>query len=257
MERQARTAGAFVTVSSTQGTLDRQLETVRLLRSLRPRALVLTSSRFEANALEGRLLKELLAYESEGGRVVIVGATDMPFSSIRFDDHGAGRLIGAHIARSGHRRVAILGGPPERGNMSARVAGFAEGLRDGDVTDIRVVGCEVSRQGGFDAATRLVGEGLGETDAVLAVNDVIAVGALSALRAQGIDVPSDVSLTGIDDIQLSSDVTPRLTTVALPLARVGTSSIRLALGTGKDATHLNVRGKLMVRESTADRTRQN
>ena len=67
MERQARDAGAFVTVSSTHGTAERQLETVRLQRALRPRALILTSSRLGTNALGGRLLDELLGYEREGG----------------------------------------------------------------------------------------------------------------------------------------------------------------------------------------------
>ncbi|MDR8410302.1 LacI family transcriptional regulator [Nonomuraea sp. 3-1Str] len=252
MERRASMAGAFVTVSSTRATPERQLDTVRQLRALRPRALVLTSSRFEAGALGGRLLKELLAYEREGGRIVIVGGTDMPFSSIGFDDHGAGRAAGAFAARSGHRRVAIFAGNHARMSMSARVAGIVQGLREGgvDERDIRIVECEVSRQGGFDAAARLAASGMAGTDAVLAVNDVIAIGALSAFRAAGVAVPEDVSVTGVDDIQLASDVTPRLTTVSLPLARVGALSIRLALARTPRLRRLVVRGELVVREST-------
>ena len=228
MERRARMSGVFVTVCSTQAAPDRQLDAVRLLRSLRPRALVLASSRFGAGELDSRLLAELHAYERDGGRVVVVGVTHGSFDSIAFDNHGAGRLVGEHIAGTGHRRVTILAGPAERVNFSGRVAGMVEGLRAGGVQPrhIRIAYGEAGRQGGFDAARELPA---GHRDAVLAVNDVIAIGALSALRAAGVAVPGDVSVTGIDDIQLAVDVTPRLTTVGLPLAHVGAESIRLAL----------------------------
>lgn len=255
MERQARTAGAFVTVSSTHGTSKRQLETVRRLRALRPRALVLTSSRIRANALQGRLRNELLAYEGEGGRVVIVGDTDMPFDSIGFDNRGAARAVGRYVAESGHRRVAILAGVRGQATAAARMAGFMEGLQEGGVATrrIRIEHCEVSRQGGFDATQRLLAEGLRDTDAVLAANDVIAIGAMSALRAAGVSIPAELSVTGIDDVQLAVDVTPRLTTVALPLADVGAEAIRLAMSERAEPRRLTVHGHLVVRDSTKAR----
>lgn len=249
MERRARMSGVFVTVCSTQAAPDRQLDAVRLLRSLRPRALVLASSRFGAGELDSRLLAELHAYERDGGRVVVVGVTHGSFDSIAFDNHGAGRLVGEHIAGTGHRRVTILAGPAERVNFSGRVAGMVEGLRAGGVQPrhIRIAYGEAGRQGGFDATRELPA---GHRDAVLAVNDVIAIGALSALRAAGVAVPGDVSVTGIDDIQLAVDVTPRLTTVGLPLAHVGAESIRLALRERTEPEHLTVRGRLIIRAST-------
>ncbi|WP_165368085.1 LacI family DNA-binding transcriptional regulator, partial [Phytoactinopolyspora endophytica] len=76
MEQQARNSGAFVTVSPTHGTPERQLETIRRLRALRPRALVLTTGRVDGDVLGGRLVDELSVYQREGGRVVIVGDTD-------------------------------------------------------------------------------------------------------------------------------------------------------------------------------------
>lgn len=252
MERQARTTGVFVTVSATRGDPERQLETIRRLRALRPRALVLTSGRIDAEALSGRLLAELRAYEGEGGRVVVVGDTDMPFPSVRFDNHGAAVRLGRHMAESGHRRVAIIAGAGGQAAPMARAAGFLAGLRAGGVeeSDVRTVHCAVSREGGFDAAQRLLAEGLRGTDAILAANDLIAVGALRALRAAGVVVPDDVSLTGFDDIGLAVNVTPRLTTVALPLAHAGVEAIRLALGEPGPVTHVTVEGRLVVRDST-------
>ncbi|MBZ3900435.1 LacI family DNA-binding transcriptional regulator [Streptomyces griseiscabiei] len=255
MERQAREAGAFVTVSSTHGTAERQLETVRLQRALRPRALILTSSRLDANALGGRLLDELVGLENEGGRVVIVGDTDMPFDSISFDNHGAAKELAEYVAELGNQRVAIFAGLRDLGNVSARTAGFVAGLRDGGVEErhIRIVHSAVSRQGGFDAARRLVTDGLEPPQVVLAANDTIAIGAMSAFRADCVAVPTDISVTGFDDIELATDVTPRLTTVSLPLARAGAEAVRLALEPRAEAVHLVMRGQVVVRDSTVIR----
>ncbi|MFD8496705.1 LacI family DNA-binding transcriptional regulator [Amycolatopsis sp. NPDC059657] len=250
MEREASTAGAFVTVSATRGDPERQLETIHRVRALRPRALVLTSGRVSADALAGRLLAELRAYEHDGGRVVIVGDTDLPFHSVGFDNLGAARVLGRHVAEKGHRRVAIIAGARQAA-QSARTTGFVDGLRTGGVEEsaVRIVHCEVSREGGFDAARRLAAEGLDGTDAILAANDLIAVGVLRALREAGVMVPRDVSLTGFDDTRLAVNVTPRLTTVALPLAYAGTEAIRLALGEPDAVTHVTVEGRLVVRDS--------
>lgn len=280
MERQARAVDAFVSVSSTRGAPERQLDTVRTLCAFRPRALVLTSSRIDAGALGGRLLDELLRYRRQGGRVVIFGDTDMPFDSISIDNRASARLMGAHLAGTGHRRAVILAGTRDRANVSARATGFMAGLLAGglDVQDVRIINCEVSRRGGFEATSRLIADGLAGTDAIVAANDVIAIGALSACRAAGIDVPGRLSVTGFDDIPLAVDVTPRLTTVALPLAGIGAEAIRLALAaeapastdselrgatvdtgradpaaSGAVLTRETVLGSLVVRDSTTAR----
>jgi LacI family transcriptional regulator len=235
MERQARTVDAFVSVTATRGVLELQLAAVRTVAGFRPRALVLTSSRITPETLGGRLLDELLAYERRGGRVVIFGAFDLPFDSIRVDDRGSARLIGVHLAARGHRRVVILAGTRDRTYTSDRTNGLMEGLlSEGvDARDVRVVECEVSRRGGQDAANALIHSGLSTVDAIAAINDDIAIGVLSACRAAGVEVPGDVSVTGFDDIPIVADLTPRLTTVAPPFAEIGARAIRMAL-TGAD-----------------------
>jgi LacI family transcriptional regulator len=216
---------------------------------------VLTSGRVDAAAAGGRLLEELRAYEGDGGRVVIVGDSDLSFDSISFDNHGAGRLVGDHLAGTGHRRVAILAGPRGQAAVGARTRGLVDGLLAGGLRrrDIRLVYGEVSRQGGIDAAGELVAAGLRGTDAVAAANDVIAIGAMTVLRAAGIRVPDDVSVTGFDDIPLAVDLTPRLTTVALPLGEAGAEAIRFATRPRSATAHLLMRGRLVVRESTLAR----
>jgi LacI family transcriptional regulator len=255
MEREARTVDAFVTVASTGGTPPRQLETVRLMCALRPRALVLTSSRLYADMVEGQLLRELLDYERDGGRVVIFGDTDMPFDAIRVDNRASATPVGEYLARTGHRRVTIVAGATDRANLSDRAAGFTDGLVAGGVDgdDIGVVHCEVSRQGGFTAVERLLASGPLDTDALVCANDAIAIGAMSALRRDGVRVPDDVSVTGFDDIPLATDVTPRLTTVMVPLARIGQDAIRLALGDHQEPRRTTEHGELVLRDSTRAR----
>ncbi len=256
MERQARTVDAFVTVSATRAIAERQLETVRTLCAFGPRAVVITSGRTEATPFDERIVEELRAYERGGGRVVAYGDLDLPFDSLGIDDYGSARLMGEHLAATGHRRVVLLADVRGRSYARPRSSGFRDGLLAGGAgpEHIRLVECTVSRAAAFAATSRLIREGL-DVDAIVAVNDTVAIGALKACRAAGVDVPGDVSVTGFDDVPLAEDVTPRLTTVALPFDEIGARSIRLALAADPPAGRARetVRGTLVVRESTADR----
>jgi LacI family transcriptional regulator len=91
-----------------------------------------------------------------------------------------------------------------------------------------------------------------DVDAILAMNDLIAIGALAALNAAEVPVPvpERISVVGFDDIPLAADVTPRLTTLALPFQRVGAEAIRRAIDAdGEDPEPLRVGGTLVVRQS--------
>ncbi|GAA2848003.1 LacI family transcriptional regulator [Actinoplanes cyaneus] len=254
MERQARTVGAFVSVAQTRGVPERQFETVRTLCAFRPRALVLTSTRVEGTARNVRLIEELRAYERNGGRVVIYGSVDLPFDSVRFDDRTSARLVGEHLAATGHRKILILAGTPDRAFAASRHAGFVAGLAGGDIDTAE---CEVSRQGGYDAVMTALDTGrLDGVDAIVAVNDVVAIGALSACRDAGIAVPGRLSVTGFDDVPLASDVTPRLATLALPHAASGARAVEMALADvvpGRAPIREVVVGTFLARESCAPR----
>ncbi|MEV6350096.1 LacI family DNA-binding transcriptional regulator [Actinoplanes sp. NPDC051851] len=258
MERQARTVDAFVTITSTRGTPERQVTAVRTLGGFRPRALVLTTSRINATQPHTRLLEELTAYERNGGRVVIYGSVDLPpdlpFDSISVDDRASARAMGEYVGGSGHRRPVILAGTRQRSFAAARTSGFVEGmLATGvDVQDIRILNCEVSRAGGFDAARALIDEGLDDRDVIVAVNDVVAVGALAACRAAGVAVPDQISVTGFDDIPLARDLMPGLTTMVLPFAEIGLRAIQMAVTEPRRIREW-VTGSLVIRGSTTTR----
>jgi len=93
-------------------------------------------------------------------------------------------------------------------------------------------------------------------DCVFAVNDVMAVGALSRLHEAGVRVPDDGAIAGFDDSSTARDVTPALTTVSLPLRDVGSSAIELALTAGDrtDPDVVTITGEVVLRASTPPRS---
>jgi LacI family transcriptional regulator len=162
------------------------------------------------------------------------------------------RDLARALAGLGHRRLAVLAGPPELLTARDRRVGFVEGLREAGVADeVRIVPGAFTRDGGYAAAARLVADGLDVT-CVFAVNDVMAVGAMAAFRDHGLAIPEDISVAGFDDIQTLRDLVPSLTTVGLPLEEMGEQAATLALDTepGAGPRTLRVRGEVVLRAST-------
>jgi LacI family transcriptional regulator len=99
---------------------------------------------------------------------------------------------------------------------------------------------------------RLIERGLDGVDVVFAVNDVMAIGALSRLREAGISVPEQIGVAGFDDIATARDVTPALTTVQLPLEEIGRLALELALRPREDGEPevKTLGGTVLLRAST-------
>lgn len=119
--------------------------------------------------------------------------------------------------RLGYRRHAILGGPLTFLTAIDRVNGYRRGLTAAKLSvapELMIEG-DFTREGGYRAAEQLL-DRLDQVDCIFAVNDIMAVSAMAALRDHGISVPGDVALAGFDDIATLRDVTPRLTTVQIP-----------------------------------------
>ena len=124
-----------------------------------------------------------------------------------------------------------------------------------DVPPELVVEGAFSREGGYRDVSRLL-EVDRSIDCVFAVTDVMAVGAMAGLRREGLEPGTDVGVAGFDDIAMLADVTPSLTTVALPLATIGARAVDLALAAEGElpAVDRRISGELQLRESTPRRT---
>jgi LacI family transcriptional regulator len=143
---------------------------------------------------------------------------------------GAQALARALVAL-GHRRFAVLAGPHGLLTARDRLDGFRAGLAAWPVPleEVRVIHGAFSRDGGYEAMSAILAAGEPRPDCVFAVTDVMAMGALARLRAGGLAVPADIALAGFDDIATLRDVYPPLTTVRLPLKRMGEMAANLIL----------------------------
>ncbi|WP_424530525.1 LacI family DNA-binding transcriptional regulator [Sphaerisporangium viridialbum] len=237
-----------VTIGTTYRDPQREIALVATLNAQRARAVLIAGSRVVDDAMIRSLRAELDFYRASGGRVAMIGQDLLGTDTVTPLNHDGARKLAVALAGQGHRRFAVLAGPPNLYTAIDRAAGFAQGLRELDLPAPIVVNGGFDRDGGYDAAVELVSMETGAT-CVFAVNDVMAVGALAAFREQGVDVPGDLSMAGFDDIASLRDLAPALTTVRLPLARMGSLALDLALSPDDVPRRTPVEGEVVLRES--------
>jgi LacI family transcriptional regulator len=175
---------------------------------------------------------------------------------VGFDNRRAGRIAAEHLLSLGHRTFGIISGILQHNDRaSARIAGVRDALADAGlgIPDWRISQQSFTLAGGRAGLTALLSLDEPPT-AVIGGNDLLAAGALFEAQARRIRVPRQLSIVGMDNLELSQHVTPALTTVNLPTAALGRRAAELVLarleGTGKPrAIELPI--DLVVRESTA------
>lgn len=251
--READHEHLIVTIAETGRDTDRELALVRALRGQRPRAVILAASRREGDPNSDALEAELRAYESNGGRVAFVSTTDFDFRTVRLDNRAGAEALARDLTGLGYRRFAALGGAEGIRTADERLAGFRAGLDATGATLRRVVRAGFTRDGGDAAMRQLLDEGLDGTQLVFAANDVMALGAMSALREAGLTPGADVAIAGFDGIAAVGDTTPPLTTVRIPLEEVGRRAVRLALGVVAPDDGTPVPTEVLLRGSTPPR----
>ncbi|MGN6334204.1 MAG: LacI family DNA-binding transcriptional regulator [Motilibacteraceae bacterium] len=236
--REAERHELLVSIASTGRDPRAELDHVASLRRHRARLIVLVGSRTTDEADDRRLAAELAAFRDEGGSVVAVSQPRLGVDTVAIENRAGGRALGRALHDLGYRRCAVLGGPKELLTAADRLAGFREALarRGAPLRPDLVLHGDFTRDGGHAAMRGLLAHcaearlQLGtDVDAVFAVNDVMAVGAMTALREAGITLPGRLGVAGFDDIATLRDVHPPLTTVQVPLEDVGARAVRLAL----------------------------
>ena len=163
-----------------------------------------------------------------------------------------------HLGELGHTAVTYVAGPEASWTDGVRWQALREAGHELDIV-VRRVG-PVQRPT-IDAGLRIVGEVLGQpTTAVIAYNDVLAIGIIKGLHRRGIAIPDDVSVIGVDNVMLTEVVDPELTTVASPLFSQGRTAVKNLVamigGAVPTGEPLVLPVKLVVRRSTAQRSRK-
>jgi LacI family transcriptional regulator len=244
----------LVCLSSTTEREAGEREYVALMRAQRARAVILIGSRSDDVRELAGLRAEIDAFTSSGGRTACIGQDLLGVDTILPENAAGAEALARALVVQGHRRFAVLAGPRNLLTAQHRLAGFLEGLRAWSVTvDPRlIINGAFTRDGGYEAMSTILAMGGPPPDCVFAANDVMAVGALARLRAAGLSVPGDVGLAGFDDISTLRDVYPPLTTVRLPLERMGEMAARLVLTEGEadQPRVIPIPGEVILREST-------
>lgn len=160
---------------------------------------------------------------------------------VGFDFFSGGYMATKYLLDCGHRDIAFISGPIDRPSRNQYFDGYRRALKDAGLRlNNRRVILHTSNNESSDASTEMefrTGWELARNllqsdylpDAVVAVNDMIAIGALKYFESEGIQVPRDISIIGFDDISISAMVSPALTTIAQPTIETGRLASRILL----------------------------
>ena len=200
-ERAAAAAGHTLVMADTQ---ENPAAEERVVRNLGPAVdgFVICSSR-----LPDRALHEC----AEQGPVTLVNRQVTGLDSVVSDYQSGTRQIVDHLASLGHQGFVFLGGPPESWSGARRWRGLQRAARTRRMSAVRHGPYQPNLSGGAAAADSALAIG---ATALVAHNDLLAIGMLGRLRERGVSVPGDVSVIGFDDIFGSEFCAPPLTTLA-------------------------------------------
>ncbi len=188
------------------------------------------ADRVDGLVLFGRTVDDAVVAELDRRRVPLVllarpaaGTAD----SVRAESHSTSRVLTDHLLGHGYRRIAFVGDPNGSPDAADRWAGFVDAHRALHREPWRpAVECAFRESDGREAAAVLFA-GPERPDAIVGANDEIAMGVLGAARTVGLRVPSDLAVTGWDDIPAARHLAPPLTTVRQPMLDLGRRAAEL------------------------------
>jgi len=241
-----------VTIADMDRYVDQTVRVIRRLRQMKPQALLLAGSRIGTPQAQDALNAELNLYIDAGGRVVVIGDDDLAFDSVPVPrKQGAFDLV-ASMVDLGYRNACVITNDNESSTGRSWFEGICDGAR---ATGLRIDQAPTpdvlpSRDAGWAAMKDVLASHDVEMDLVIASSDMVAIGAMSALRDAGYEPGRDIGVAGFGNIVSSSEVLPSLTTVDLCLSQAGEVAVDLALGveTGKQSEPAVAR--VLLRDST-------
>jgi LacI family transcriptional regulator len=244
-------AGYSGLIVNTDNDPQREQAQVALLRARQVEGLIVATA-----LLEHPLLERL---HREGVPMVMInrrpGGVDVP--SVTPDDAVGIDLAVDHLARLGHHRIAHLAGPPTTSTGADRAQAFRTAMRDRGLDDdpSLVVYCSFwSEDAGAAALRQLLDAGSAPT-AVVAGNDLIALGCYQVFAERAISCPDEMSVVGFNDMPFLDKLAPPMTTVAIPHQQIGAEAAGLLLdaiaGPERPARAVLLPVSLVTRGSTA------
>ncbi|ANJ55332.1 LacI family transcriptional regulator [Pseudomonas silesiensis] len=241
--------GYCVILCNSDDNPDKQRSYLRVLLEKRIDGLIVASAGGDAGLAQG------LAGVRTPMVIVDRGLEGVDADLVRIDHEYGAYLATRHLLELGHRDIATIGGPANTSVAQMRLAGYCRALQEAGVTvpRERMLESDFTSTGGYDAAAILLAKN--PPSAIFAGNDMIGIGVLRAAAERNIRVPTELSVIGFDDIQISRYVYPALTTVGQSILQLGEMAAEVLLrriATPAMATDQRiVTPSIVLRESTA------
>ncbi len=148
--------------------------------------------------------------------------------SVEADNKAGSYQLTEYLLHRGYGRIAYIAGPREVSTARDRLVGFRAAMADANLEPMAVLYGNFTYESGYENARTILQKHVG-VDAIMAANDLMAIGAIRAGEDLGLSVPMDVGMTGFDHISLLEFVEPQLTTVHIPAYQMGQEAMKLFL----------------------------
>ena len=249
LQSQLKQLGYTLIVASHEYNIDEELHEVKtLLRQGIEAVMVVGSTHHDQlyQLLEGQQIPFVCCWAAN---------PDSPHPYIGFDNRRAAQKMTDYLLDLGHREFAVIAGHTRNNDRATeRLAGTRQALEaqgielDDSVVLERAYSVKQGRE-----AMRILLQNDTQPTAVVCGNDVLALGALAECQASGIRVPEEISITGFDDLDISAQLIPALTTIHVPSAEMGKRAADFLAARIKGETtllHTEIGVDLMIRDTT-------
>lgn len=179
-------------------------------------------------------------------------------SSVSVDDFQGGKAAATELCKLGHRRIGILSGDNKsEGPFRERFSGICNALSEYGIDEAEKFTeiCEFSFRSAYEKAYKLISEH-SDLTAVIAMSDIIAIGAVRAFSDMGLKIPDDISVIGFDGLELAKFYTPRITTLYQPVDKLADISVKKLvemIENNDEASHILLEAEYVSGETTKKR----
>ncbi|MCK4241308.1 MAG: LacI family DNA-binding transcriptional regulator [Candidatus Atribacteria bacterium] len=248
MEEAAREKNYHIILANTQRDYRKEEEAINLLLAKRVDGLLITPVQDKDDDIKN-LIDANIPF-------VVVGRDfeNIEVDAIYNDEVKGGFLTTEYLIKKGHKRIALIDGFLYKSPAKGRLEGYKKALNKYRIPldePLMSVG-DINIEDGYERTKQMLGKNIDFT-AIFAYNDMMAFGAMRAIKEKGLRIPEDIGLVGYDDIPFSSLISPALTTIRLKKQDLGVESVKLLLsrinGIRKKTKKIMLDVELVIRET--------
>jgi DNA-binding LacI/PurR family transcriptional regulator len=181
---------------------------------------------------------------------------DLAAPSVRIDNEEGGYLATEHLIEQGYKHIAILAGPKNLGISNKRMQGYLNALKKYKMKkeDTLIIHCDFNQDFAYHATKELLTHKK-RPDAIFAISDRMAIGAMIAIKEHGLKMPEDIGLVGFNNEPVTILVTPQISSIDMPAFEIGKAAAKLFIETIHNSENVQheeivLRPKLLVRASS-------